>query len=119
MQHQFVRAGLRKMDSGSTQTQRTTVHSVLNQQELVSIISLIHGVYFVGVRCNQGQAGCGSGQPGLVVGDPAHGRGLKLDDHYGPFQPKPFYDSMILKSSAIFKCMYTVEGILSMKYEYL
>ena len=22
--------------------------------------------------------------------------GLKLDDHYGPFQPWPFYDSMIL-----------------------
>jgi len=45
----------------------------------------------------QGQAGCGSGQPGwLVVGDPAHSRGLKLDDHCGPFQPKPFYDSVIL-----------------------
>ena len=27
----------------------------------------------------QGQAGCGSGQPGLVVGDPALSRGLKLD----------------------------------------
>ena len=24
----------------------------------------------------QGQAGCGSGQPGLVVGDPAHSRGV-------------------------------------------
>ena len=22
--------------------------------------------------------------------------GLKLDDHCGPFQPRPFYDSMIL-----------------------
>jgi len=22
--------------------------------------------------------------------------GLKLDDHRGPFQPRPFYDSMIL-----------------------
>ena len=43
----------------------------------------------------QGQAGCGSGQPGLVVDDPAHGRGLKLDDHCCPFQPKPFYVSMI------------------------
>jgi len=42
----------------------------------------------------QGQAGCGSGQPGLVVGDPAHSRGLKLDDHCGPCQPRPFYDSM-------------------------
>ena len=40
------------------------------------------------------EAGCDSGQPGLVVGDPAHSRGgLKLDDHYGPFQPRPFYDS--------------------------
>ena len=26
----------------------------------------------------QGQAGCGSGQPGLVVDNPAHSRGLKL-----------------------------------------
>jgi len=42
----------------------------------------------------QGQAGCGSGQPGLVVGDPAHSRGLKLNDHCGPFQPRQFYDSM-------------------------
>jgi len=25
----------------------------------------------------QGQAGCGSGQPGLLVGDPAHSRGLE------------------------------------------
>ena len=44
----------------------------------------------------QGQAGCGSGQPGLVVGDPAHSRGLKLDGHCGPFQPRRFCDSMIL-----------------------
>jgi len=25
----------------------------------------------------QGQAGCGSGQPGLVVGDPAHSMGVE------------------------------------------
>jgi len=42
-----------------------------------------------------GQAGCGSGHPGLVVGDPAHSRGLELDEHCGPFQPGPSYDSMI------------------------
>ena len=42
----------------------------------------------------QGQAGCGSGQPGLVVGDPAHSRELKLGDHCGPFQPRPFYHSI-------------------------
>ena len=44
----------------------------------------------------QGQAGCDSGQPGLLVGDPAHSRGLELDDHCGPFRPRPFYDSMII-----------------------
>jgi len=40
-------------------------------------------------------AGCGSGQPGLLGGDPAHSRGLKPDGHCGPFQPRPFYGSMI------------------------
>ena len=25
--------------------------------------------------------------------------GLKLDDHCGPFQPRPFYDSMVYVSS--------------------
>ena len=43
----------------------------------------------------QGQAGCGSGQPGLLVGDPAHRRGLKLNDHCGPFQPRPLYDFVL------------------------
>ena len=41
----------------------------------------------------QDQAGCGSGQPGLLVGNPAHSRGLKSDDHSGPFQPRPFCDA--------------------------
>ena len=45
----------------------------------------------------QGQAGCGSGQPGLVVGDPAHSKGLKLDNLWCPFQPRPFYDSVTFK----------------------
>ena len=36
---------------------------------------------------------CGSGWPGLVVGNPAMAGGLKLDDHCGPFQPRPFCDS--------------------------
>ena len=46
--------------------------------------------------CTQGQAGCGSGQSGLLVGDPVHSRGLELNDHCGLFQSRPFYDSMIL-----------------------
>lgn len=33
-------------------------------------------------------------QPGLLKGIPAHSRGLELDDLHGPFQPKPFYDSV-------------------------
>jgi len=51
------------------------------------------------IRNKQGkiQGGCGSGQPGVVVGDPAHiAEGLKLSDHCGPFQPRPFYDTVIL-----------------------
>jgi len=49
----------------------------------------------------EGQAGCGSGQPGLVVGDPAHSRGLELDDHCCSFQPRQFYDSI---SGSISRC---------------
>ena len=45
---------------------------------------------------DQGQVGWSPGQPGLVpdleVGGPACG----LDDPWGPFLPRPFYDSMIL-----------------------
>jgi len=44
--------------------------------------------------------GCGSGQPGLVVGDPAQSRQLKLDDHCGPFQPRPFYDRWTMLNHA-------------------
>uniref|UniRef100_A0A803XVM3 Uncharacterized protein n=1 Tax=Meleagris gallopavo TaxID=9103 RepID=A0A803XVM3_MELGA len=33
-----------------------------------------------------------SGQPGLLVGGPAHSRGLKLDEHCGPFQARLFCD---------------------------
>jgi len=42
----------------------------------------------------QGQGGCGAGQPGLVVGDPAHSRGVETWYHCGPCQPRPFHDSM-------------------------
>ena len=35
-----------------------------------------------------------SGQPGLVAGNPAHGRVLEQDDLQGPLPPKPFCDSM-------------------------
>ena len=42
----------------------------------------------------QGQAGCGSGQSGLLVGDPAHSRGLELGEHWGPLQPRPFCGSV-------------------------
>ena len=48
----------------------------------------------------QGQVGWGPGQPGLVVnvevGSPACGGGgeLELHEPWGPFQPRPFYDSV-------------------------
>jgi len=35
----------------------------------------------------QGQAGCGSGQPGLLVGDPAHSRGWNSMSIVGLFNP--------------------------------
>jgi len=47
------------------------------------------------------QAGCGSGQAGLLVGDPAHSRGLELDEHCGPLQPRPFYGPMSLPLRSI------------------
>jgi len=55
----------------------------------------------------QGQAGCGSGQPGLLVGDPAHSRGLELDEHCGPFQPRPFYDPMINSWTDVIRLLHT------------
>ena len=45
-------------------------------------------------------------------GDPAHRRGVKLNDHSGPFQPRPFYDSMILQH-------YQVGGTVEAKFAYL
>ena len=50
-------------------------------------------------RSIQGQAGGGSGQPGLVVAwlvTLQVAGGLKVDEHCGPFQPRPLYDSMII-----------------------
>lgn len=43
----------------------------------------------------QGQVGWSLGQPGLVVGNHAHGRRLELGDLECPFQLKPFHDSII------------------------
>ena len=41
-----------------------------------------------------GQAERGFEQPGVLGGVPAYSGGLELDDLKGPFQPKPFYDSV-------------------------
>ncbi len=61
----------------------------------------------------QGQAGCGSGQPGGVVGDPAHSMGLKLENNCGPFQPRSCCDSMILLPNLLMKVV--LEWKLSMR----
>ena len=47
----------------------------------------------------QGQVGWGPGLPDLEGGNPAHGPGLGLDDLWGCFQPRPFYDSMSFSNS--------------------
>jgi len=47
----------------------------------------------------------GCEQPGLVGGVPACSRGVELDDPWGPFQPTPFYGSVILKQSYFGKFM--------------
>ena len=52
-------------------------------------------LYMSVTRGVRDQVGLGPGQSDLVGGNPAHIRGLELKDHYGPFQPKQFYDSMI------------------------
>ena len=44
----------------------------------------------------QGQVGQGSEQPDLVEDVPAHCRGAGLETSKGPFQPKSFYDSMMI-----------------------
>ena len=35
------------------------------------------------------------GSLGCLVGDPAHSRGLELNDQCGPFQSRPVYESTI------------------------
>jgi len=64
-------------------TQRVVTHWNRSPKEVVDAPPL------GGIQC---QAGCGSGQPDS---QPTAG-GLKLDDHCGPFQPRPFYDSLSL-----------------------
>jgi len=41
--------------------------------------------------------------------------GLKLDDHCGPFQPRPFYDSMLamLETHLLFVCLFSVKDIIT------
>ena len=43
----------------------------------------------------QSQAGWGFEQPGLEGDIPVYITGLELGDLKGPFQPKPFYDSLM------------------------
>jgi len=45
-------------------------------------------------RSIQGQAGWGCEHPGLVRGVLAYSRGVNRGDLKGPFQLKPFYDSV-------------------------
>jgi len=58
----------------------------------------------------QGQAGWGFEQTGLVEDVPGMAGGLELDGLWGHFQPKPFYDSMILWSFRMGKRYTYIEG---------
>ena len=40
--------------------------------------------------------------------------GLKLGDHCGPFQPRPFYDSMVLWFYELLKTSYIFLSVLSL-----
>jgi len=54
---------------------------------------------------NQGHVGCGSGQPGLVVGNPTHGKGVQTRWSLRSFSTQSillFYDSIISQPSEIF-----------------
>ena len=48
--------------------------------------------------------------------------GLKLRDHCGPFQPSPFYDSMImqtcLKSTTAYKLLISLEYVVMLVIDY-
>lgn len=46
-------------------------------------------------------------QPGLDGGIPAYGRELEQDDIKHPFQPKPFYHSMIIDVKKKILCTIT------------
>ena len=78
-------AELRELELCCDARNQNETHAMFNRTVVLPIPGGIHG-----------QAGCGSGQPGLLVGDPACSRGLKLDHHGGPFQPRPSYDTLFV-----------------------
>lgn len=79
-------------------TRVTGMPVVLEPYDAVILIGFVSckSLWCVCEGCPIPGGGWGPGQPGLVLGSPAHSRDLELDDLLGPFQPKPFHDSMIL-----------------------
>ena len=62
-------------------------------------------------RCSQGQAEWGCELPGVEGGVRACSRALKLHDLKGPFQPKPFYDSvMFYRYIYLYSCSFNILG---------
>jgi len=51
-------------------------------------------------KAAQGHTGWGPEKPDLLGSNPAHGRSLELYEPSGPFQHKPFCESMILRLQA-------------------
>jgi len=84
-------------------TFQTSRHTAISQGCKCSLFEITVSQHRRGCGCPilggvQGQNRWGPGQPDLVpdlvVGSPACSRELELNDLWGPFQPKPFYDSM-------------------------
>ena len=69
-------------------TQRVVMHWNRLPKEVVDGCGIPGGI--------QGQAGCGSGQPGLVLATLHIVGGWHCLSICGPFQPRPFYQSMML-----------------------
>jgi len=96
---------------------RLDIRREIFTQRLVTLEQVAQG----GCGCHipggiQGQAGCGSKQPGLVVGDPAHSRGVETRWSLWSFSTQAIlwlYDSIseLLTGRGYCKCLFSSNGM--------
>jgi len=84
--------------------------AVQSPVDLMPFISLFHVVECPLPGCIQGQTGRGFEQSGIKGGVPPYSRGLELHDLKCPFQPKPFYDSVILPFESPSPCQQLLQS---------